>query len=99
MPKSNREAELVTSGSGFTNGLPDAAYPGAYLSQRTTVDPSVGKSFGAAKSSDAPPYRLAVTVLNAANRRVLLDNSLTFGGFHFNDPRQIYAEFRWRFYY
>jgi hypothetical protein len=28
---------------------------------------------------------------------VLLDNSLTFGGFHFNDPREIYVEFRWRF--
>jgi len=37
--------------------------------------------------------------LNVANRRVLLDNSLTFGGFHYNDPRQIYAEFRWRFHY
>ena len=31
--------------------------------------------------------------------RVQLDNSLTFGGFHWNDPRQIYAEFRYRFHY
>jgi len=30
---------------------------------------------------------------------VLLDNSLTFGGFHFNDPREIYVEFKWRFHY
>jgi hypothetical protein len=39
------------------------------------------------------------TALNVANRRVLLDNSLTFGGFHFNDPREIYVEFKWRFHY
>jgi hypothetical protein len=28
---------------------------------------------------------------------VLLDNSLTFGGFHYNEPRQIYAELRYKF--
>jgi hypothetical protein len=79
-------------GSGFTNGNPDAQYPGNYLPQHTTVDVSVGKSLG-------EKYRLSLTALNVANRRVLLDNSLTFGGFHFNDPRQIYAEFRYRFHY
>ncbi len=82
----------VYYGSGFTNGLPDAQYPGNYLPQHTTVDLSVGKSFG-------EKYRLSLTALNLANRRVLLDNSLTFGGFHFNDPRQIYVEFRYRFHY
>ena len=35
--------------------------------------------------------------LNANTRRVLLDNSLTLSGFHYNDPREIYVEFRWRF--
>ena len=39
----------------------------------------------------------SITATNVANRRVLLDNSLTFGGFHFNDPRQLYAELRYRF--
>ncbi len=81
-------------GSGFTNGMPNAEYPGAYLPQHTTFDISLGKSFG-----ESNQYKLTVTALNAANRRVLLDNSLTFGGFHYNDPRQIYAEFRWRFHY
>ncbi len=84
----------VYYGSGFTNGNPDAQYPGNYLPQHTTFDISLGKSFG-----EAAKYRLSVTALNVANRRVLLDNSLTFGGFHYNDPRQIYAEFRWRFHY
>ncbi len=84
----------VYYGSGFTNGLPDAQYPGNYLPQHTTFDISLGKSFG-----EKDKYRLSLTALNVANRRVLLDNSLTFGGFHYNDPREIYVEFRWRFHY
>jgi hypothetical protein len=84
----------VYYGSGFTNGLPDAEYPGGYLPQHTTFDISLGKSFG-----EKDKYKVSVTALNVANRRVLLDNSLTFGGFHYNDPRQIYVEFRYRFHY
>jgi hypothetical protein len=82
----------VYYGSGFTNGNPDAEYPGNYLPQHTTFDISLGKNFG-------EKYKLSLTALNVANRRVLLDNSLTFGGFHYNDPRQIYVEFRYRFHY
>jgi outer membrane receptor protein involved in Fe transport len=72
--------------------MPDAQYPGAYLPQHTTFDISLGKTF-------REKYTVSLTALNVANRRVLLDNSLTFGGFHFNDPREIYAEFRWHFHY
>jgi hypothetical protein len=82
----------VYYGSGFTNGIQDAQYPGNYLPQHTTFDISVGKSFG-------EKYTVGLTALNVANRRVLLDNSLTFGGFHYNDPREIYVEFKWRFHY
>ena len=82
----------VYYGSGFTNGMPGAQYPGAYLPQHTTFDIALGKSFG-------EKYSLSVDAVNVANRRVLLDNSLTFGGFHYNDPRQIYAEFRYRFHF
>jgi len=82
----------VYYGSGFTNGIPDAQYPGNYLPQHTTVDLSLGKSF-------AEKYTVSLTALNVGNRRVELDNSLTFGGFHYNDPRQIYVEFRYRFHY
>jgi hypothetical protein len=84
----------VYYGSGFTNGLPDAQYPRDYLPGHTTFDISLGKTFG-----EGDKYRVSFTALNVANRRVLLDNSLTFGGFHFNDPRQVYVEFRWRFHY
>jgi hypothetical protein len=84
----------VYYGSGFTNGAPDAQYPGNYLPQHTTFDIAFGKSFG-----ERDRYKISLTALNVANRRVLLDNSLTFGGFHFNDPRQLYVEFRYRFHY
>jgi hypothetical protein len=84
----------VYYGSGFTNGDPDPAtpYPNAYLPSHTSVDLSIGKSFG-------ERFTASVTTTNIANYRVLLDNSLTFGGFHFNDPRQIYGEVKYRFKY
>jgi hypothetical protein len=82
----------VYYGSGFTNGLPGVQYPGNYLPGHTTVDLSLGKTF-------AEKYTFSVTGLNLTNRRVQLDNSLTFGGFHWNDPRQIYGEFRYHFNY
>ncbi len=70
----------------------NAQFPGPYLPGHTTFDISMGKSFG-------EKYSVSLTALNVANRRILLDNSLTFGGFHFNDPREIYVEFRYRFHY
>jgi hypothetical protein len=41
----------------------------------------------------------SLSVLNITNRHLLVDNSLTFGGFHYNDPRQIFAELEYRFNY
>jgi hypothetical protein len=84
----------VYYGSGFDNGDPDPStpYPNEYLPQHTTFDLSLGKTFTGKLSG-------SITATNVANRRVLLDNSLTFGGFHFNDPREIFAEVRYRFKY
>ena len=82
----------VYYGSGFHNGTPNAQYPGIYLPGHSSFDLSLGKTF-------AEKYSVSVTSINVANRRVLLDNSVTFGGFHWNDPRQIYVEFRYRFHY
>jgi outer membrane receptor protein involved in Fe transport len=82
----------VYYGSGFSNGLPGVQYPGDYLPGHTTVDLALGKTF-------AERYTISVDALNLANRRVQLDNSLTFGGFHWNDPREIYGEFRYRFHF
>ena len=87
-------ATNVYFGSGFSNGYPGppSPYAGAYLPSHTTFDLQASRSFGENLS-------VAVNASNVANRRVLLDNSLTFGGFHENDPRQIYGEVRWRFRY
>ena len=78
----------VYYGSGFSNGNP----PPDHLPGHTTVDMSLGKSFGESFSG-------SITAVNIANRHLLLDNSLTFGGFHFNNPREIFAEIRYRFHY
>jgi Carboxypeptidase regulatory-like domain/TonB dependent receptor/TonB-dependent Receptor Plug Domain len=90
LPWQSYASTNVYYGSGFTNGLPGVQYPGNYLPVHTTVDLSLGKTF-------AEKYTFSVTALNVGNRRVQLDNSQTFGGFHWNDPRQIYGEFRYRF--
>jgi len=98
LPKVFTASTNVYYGSGFTNGGYDPAgsadpnYPNQYLPAHTNVDLSIGKSFG-------ENFSASLTTTNIANRRVLLDNSLTFGGFHYNDPRQIFGELRYRFHY
>ena len=81
----------VYYGSGFTNGNspPD---PNSHLPGHTTFDLTLGKEFG-------EKLALSVTGLNVANRRVLLDNSFTFGGTHYMNPREIYVQLRYRFHY
>jgi len=81
----------VYYGSGFTNGqFNPPAVPNLYLPGHTSVDFGVGKSFGERLTA-------SVNALNIANRRLLTDNSTTFGGFHWDDPREIYVEVRYRF--
>ena len=92
LPWDSYASTNVYYGSGFTNGLPGLQYPGNYLPSHTTFDLSGGKTF-------AEKYTFSVNVVNVTDLRVQLDNSLTFGGFHWNDPRQIYGEFRYRFKY
>jgi TonB dependent receptor/Carboxypeptidase regulatory-like domain/TonB-dependent Receptor Plug Domain len=78
----------VYYGSGFANG--DA--PPTHLPSHTEINLSAGKSFG--QNLDA-----SLTILNLTDRHLLIDNSLTFGGFHYNDPRQVYAQIHYRFGY
>jgi hypothetical protein len=82
----------VYYGSGFSNGYtdPPSPYRGDYLPSHTTADVSLGRNFG-------ERFTVSVSALNVGNTRALLDNSLTFGGFHYNDPRQLDAELRYRF--
>ncbi len=85
----------VYYGSGFDNGQQGVAgwpYPGEYLPGHTTFDLSAGKDFG-------ERFSASVTALNLTNHRVIYDDSVTYGGFHWNLPRQIYVQLRYRFRY
>ena len=82
----------VYYGSGFSNAFVGEPYPGNYLPGHMTFDLSLGKDFGERISA-------SLNALNVANRRVELDNSTTFGGFHWNNPRELFVELRYRFHY
>ncbi len=82
-------------GSGFSNGEvgdPASPYQGAYLPHDTNLSISLGKTF-------RKNITVTANATNVTNHRVLLDNSLTFGGFHYNAPRQFYGEVRYHFSY
>ena len=86
-------------GSGFSNGngpavtgVAPCCSPLDYLPAHKTFDLSLGKDFG-------ENFSMSVTGMNVGNRRVMLDDSLTFGGYHFNNPREIFVELRYRFHY
>ncbi len=75
----------------YGSGLPDGEGP-ARLPGHTTLDLTAGRAFG-------NRLTLSVTALNVTDLRVLIDNSATFGGTHYNHPREIYAELNYRFHY
>ena len=75
----------------YGSGFPDNGGP-ARLPAHATFDLSLGRSFG-------ENWSFAIQALNVANRRFLLDNSPTFGGTHYFEPRQIYCEIRYRFHF
>src|SRR5262249_53482801 len=77
----------VNYGSGFLDG--DGP---AHLPSHTTFDLALGKSFGERLS-------LRLTGLNLTNHRYLLDNSNTFGGTHFVNPREISLQLKYRFHF
>ncbi len=76
-------------GSGFTDGSSDIP---AHLQPHTTFDLALGKSMG-------EKWSVELVGLNVANRRFLLDDSPTFGGTHYAEPRQLYVELKYRFKY
>ena len=77
----------VAYGSGFLNGDgPD------HMSGHTGVDLSLSKSLGESLT-------LRIDALNIANSRYLLDSANTFGGTHYNYPREISMTLRFRVHY
>jgi outer membrane receptor protein involved in Fe transport len=87
LPWNTAASANIYYGSGFTDGDGPNHLPG-----HTTVDLSLSKQFG-------EKFSVSANAINLANRRFLLDNSETFGGTHFFNPREIYVEFRYRFHY
>ena len=87
LPRRSFVSTNIRYGSGFT----DAGGPG-HLPGHTLIDVSLGKGFG-------EHWLVAIQSVNVANRRFLLDNSNTFGGIHFVEPRQVYVEVKYRFHY
>ncbi|HEV2113761.1 MAG TPA: TonB-dependent receptor, partial [Terriglobales bacterium] len=77
----------VYYGSGFSNGNP----PPDHLPGHTTFDLSLGK--------DLERFSVSLNALNVANRHLLIDNSSTFGGTHYNNPRELFVQVRYRFHY
>jgi outer membrane receptor protein involved in Fe transport len=77
----------VNYGSGFLDG--DG--PG-HLPSHTTIDLSLGKSFG-------EDWTLRLSALNVGNNHYMLDNSNTFGGSHFTNPREVAFQLKYRFHF
>jgi len=92
LPRQIYASTNVSYGSGFTNAFPGQPYPGDYLPGATTFDLRLSKDFG-------ERFSASIAGLNVTNHRYEIDNSVTFGGFHWNRPREIYAEIRYRFHY
>jgi outer membrane receptor protein involved in Fe transport len=85
----------VYYGSGFSNGLAgqnEGPYNGPYLPVHTTFDVSAGHAIG-------ERLNLSASIINVTNHRVLEDNSVTIGGFHYNDPRLVSAQLKYRFHF
>jgi outer membrane receptor for ferrienterochelin and colicin len=87
LPSRSYVSGNVRYGSGFLNGDGPDHLPG-----HTSFDLSFGKSFG-------ERWTIALQTVNLGNARFLLDNSNTFGGTHFVEPRQVYVDLRYRFHY
>lgn len=88
LPHASYVAANVVYGSGFANG--DAPPP--HLPGHAELDLTYGRQLG-------EHLDFAASVMNATNRHLLTDNSLTFGGTHWNQPRQFFLELRYRFRY
>jgi outer membrane receptor protein involved in Fe transport len=83
---------FVGSNLSVNSGLTNGGAPPSHLSSYAILDLTVGRNI-------SPDLQVSLTGLNVTNRHLLTDNSLTFGGVHWNDPFQIYAGLHYRFRY
>jgi hypothetical protein len=83
---------FLSANLSVNSGLSNGDAPPSHLPSYAALDLSAGRNVSRYLS-------ISVTALNLTNRHLLTDNSLTFGGIHWNDPFQIYAELRYKFHY
>jgi len=83
---------FIGSNLSVNSGLSNGDAPPSHLPSYVILDLTVGRHI-------TPDLSVSLTGLNITNRHLLTDNSLTFGGVHWNDPFQIYAELRYGFHY
>jgi outer membrane cobalamin receptor len=86
LPRTMWIAANVAYGSGFLQGNGPGHLPG-----HTTFDLAAGTT--------VRDWMLKLTLMNAAYKRYQLDESNTFGGTHYNDPRALLAQVEYRFHY
>ncbi len=87
LPRRAWISAAVYYGSGFVDGSSETP---KHLEPHTTLDVSLGKAIGES-------WSVSFEALNVTNRRFLLDNSSTFGGTHYADPRQLFVQVQYRF--
>jgi outer membrane receptor protein involved in Fe transport len=87
LPRRIWTAFNVNYGSGFLDG--DGP---SHLPPHTTVDLSLGKSFG-------ENWNARFTATNLGDNHYLLDNSNTFGGTHYANPREFAVQLKYRFHF
>jgi outer membrane cobalamin receptor len=87
LPRNLWAAMSLEFGSGFLEGDGPEHKPA-----HTVVNLQGGKVF-------SRQWTLVVSALNVADARFLLDESNTFGGTHYNSPRQVSVGMRYRFRY
>jgi hypothetical protein len=83
---------FVGSNLSFNSGLSNGDAGPSHLPSYTILDLTVGRHI-------TRDLSVSLSGTNITNQHLLTDNSLTFGGLHWNDPFQIYAEVRYRFHY
>ena len=83
---------FVGSNLSVNSGLSNGFAPPTHLPSYTVLDLTLGRNISRDLS-------VSITTLDVTNKHLLTDNSLTFGGLHWNNPFQIYAEVRYKFHY
>jgi outer membrane cobalamin receptor len=86
LPREAWVGVTLNYGSGFLEG--DGP---AHLPPHTTLDVATGERIGS--------WSLKLSAVNLTNKEYLLDQSNTFGGTHFAEPREISASVGYRFHY